>query len=268
MDPSLNELRFIDSHAHINLLPEPLESLQQQFLSKNIRYILVPGFDLSSSKQAVSLAESNDWIIPSAGIHPHDAFPDWSDSLLLIQEYAKQKKIAAVGEIGLDGVRSKSLPSDQIKLLEEQLQIAREYRLPVIIHNREQDEAIDKTLSSFPELIGILHCYSSEEKLALAKIEQGWFISFSFNITYPKSDFLRNLIKKIPLRSLLLETDSPYLPPVEDRGKRNNTPSNIPRLYHWVSEWLSIPIQDVCEALMKNFTHLFSSYLEVHDGRS
>ena len=267
MDPSLNELRLIDSHAHINLLPESLEVLQPKFQACQIRYVLVPGFDLTSSIQAVTLAEHHHWIVPSAGIHPHDAFPDWSDSIATIKQLSQQKKIAAIGEIGLDGVRSKSQLPDQYKLLEEQLEIASEYQLPVIIHNREQDQMIGKILDSFPELIGILHCYSSEEELALAKIEQGWFISFSFNITYPKNAHLRNLLKKIPLRSLLLETDSPYLPPAEDRGKRNNSPANIPRLYQWVSECLSIPIQDVSEALWKNFIHLFSTYLEAHDGR-
>jgi TatD DNase family protein len=258
--PLSNELYFVDSHAHINLLKDSPEHLKTALEQKNVRWVLVPGYDLPSSKQAMALAKNHDWILPAVGIHPHDAFPDWTASLSFIRAQAMLHKITAIGEIGLDSVRSKSLPENQIRLLEEQLQIAEEFQLPVLIHNREQDKEVDSVLDQFPKVKGILHCYSSPEALALKKMEQGWLISFSFNITYPKSDFLRDLLKKIPLSSLLLETDSPYLSPLPDRGKRDNSPLNIPILYQWVSECLSIPLEVLCEKLMGNFTGLFLSY--------
>ncbi|MCE5222615.1 TatD family hydrolase [bacterium] len=266
MAPLSSEVYFVDTHAHINLLKDSSEHLQTALEQKNVKWVLVPGYDLPSSKQAVALARNHDWILPAVGIHPHDAFPDWTSCLSFIREQADLHKIAAIGEIGLDRVRSKSLPENQIRLLEEQLQIAEEFQLPVIIHNREQDQEVESVLDQFPNVKGILHCYSSPETLALKKIEQGWLISFSFNITYPKSDFLRDLLKKIPLSSLLLETDSPYLAPLFDRGKRDNSPLNIPILYQWVSEWLSIPLEVLCEKLMGNFTRLLlSNWRTSHD---
>lgn len=268
MVPSLNEPCFIDSHAHINLLKGSSDQLAISLQQENVKWVVVPGFDLRSSQEAVLLAEKYQWIVPAAGIHPHDAFPDWSDSLLYIRELALHQKIAAIGEIGLDGIRSQSHADHQMKMLEEQLQIADDFHLPVLIHNREKDLDIERILDNFPRVKGILHCYSSPENLALKKAEQGWFISFSFNITYPKSILLRELLTKLPISSLLLETDSPYLSPLPDRGKRDNSPVNIPILYKWVSEWLSIPLEGLCETLLQNFTGLFSSYRRVSYARS
>lgn len=258
MDPSLNESSYLDSHAHINLLHDSPVQLGIALKQKRVKWVVVPGFDLKSSQEAVELAKDHAWILPAAGIHPHDAFPDWSPSLRFIREKANNREIIAIGEIGLDGVRSNSLPQHQIALLEEQLQIAEDSKLPVLIHNREKDSEIEAILGHFPSVKGVLHCYSSPEKLALTKAKEGWLISFSFNITYSKSDYLRTLIRKLPLSSLLLETDSPYLSPLEDRGKRENTPLNIPALYQWLSDWLSIPLETICEQLIRNFMYLFS----------
>ncbi len=214
---------FIDTHAHLNL-PEfdpDREEVINRAKDSGINYILVPGIDLPSSRTAVELAERFPILHAAVGIHPHEAKRFRERDLLKLKEFAQRPQVKAIGEIGLDFYRKLSSPQEQVVAFRAQIRLAKELDLPIVVHSRG---AVEETLRILKDesrgLRGVLHCFEGTKEQAERVLALGLYISFTGQVTFPRSKVLE-VAKLIPLGKLLLETDSPYLAPLPQRGKRN-----------------------------------------------
>ena len=216
---------FIDTHAHLFFenFKDDIDEVINRALESGVDYIVVPATDLKTAREAISLSEKYKQVYATVGIHPHDT-KDWDESLIQqIEELAKHPKVVAIGEIGLDYYYDFSPQDQQIKAFKSQLDLAIELELPVVIHNRDSDGDMMDIIQSYcgTGLKAQFHCYNGSLADALEFLKMNHFISFTGNITFKKSDGLREILKHIDLNHLMLETDSPFMTPVPFRGKRN-----------------------------------------------
>ena len=192
--------------------------------------MLCAGVDLASSEQVVRLAGRFPEVYAAVGFHPHEASKLSPGDLTRLGELSSQPKVVAVGEIGLDYHYDRSPRDVQRRTLQSQLDLAAELRLPVVIHNRDSSEDMWVLLSEWAAQaasdyrgrpLGMLHCFSDDLEAAHRYVELGFYISLACTVTYPKSHHARAVAAGLPLDRLLIETDSPYLPPQTRRGQRN-----------------------------------------------
>ena len=229
----MTTLGLIDSHTHLQdeIFDDNRKKVIARAREEGVEHIFVCGEDISSSQAAIKLAQKDPRITAMVGFHPHNASEATLGKLDQVKELARNKEVCAIGEIGLDFYRNISPPKIQHDIFESQLSIAAEIGLPVSIHSRNAENELRPHLKNFVhksqrEIHGILHCFSGNLKLALEYYEQGFLISFAGPLTYPKNSELREMASQLPNEALLLETDSPALPPQKYRGKTNE-PSYI-----------------------------------------
>jgi TatD DNase family protein len=215
--------RLIDTHCHLDFpeFNQDRDEVIRRSKEQGIDYIINIGSSFQGSVKSLGLANQYDFIYATIGIHPHEAdkFDKKEESALI--EFLKQKKVVAVGEIGLDYYKNYSRPENQRVLFTSLLKLAKDFSLPLVIHSRN---AHDDTLKALKEILPakvVVHCFSGTEDFLKQCLELGFFVSFTCNITYKKADDLRRLVKITPLERLLLETDAPFLAPQGFRGKRN-----------------------------------------------
>jgi TatD DNase family protein len=219
---------LVDSHCH--LADPDFDADRDQVIARarkaGVKYLLVIGTGPSYREigAALKVAEQNEGVYAATGIHPHDARHFSGAALSELRQFARNPKCLALGEIGLDYHYENSLRKIQEEILIQQLELAREVTLPVIIHCREAwpgFRAIIKEHWRSSALRGILHCFSGSLEDAFDLIDCGFMVSFAGNLTFKNAGGLRETAKQIPVERLLTETDSPYLAPVPYRGKRN-----------------------------------------------
>lgn len=249
---------LIDSHCHLYLgsWADNLRLILQDAESNGVGKIISPGIDLDTSQKCIEIAEIYDDIYAAAGIHPHDAKDAQSDYLDSLRKMLKQPKVVAVGEIGLDFYRNISDADIQFKIFREQLKLAQDSDLPVIIHNRNSDKDIIETLKDFKSVRGVAHCFSSDLATAEKFLEMGFYISFAGNLTYKNSD-LPDVAKEIPLYRLLVETDAPYLSPMPFCGKENQ-PGRVKYVAEKLAECKGIDFDEIEEVTQNNTETLFN----------
>jgi len=216
---------LIDSHAHLDMdeFNEDIEKVLERALNGGIANIITVGIDIPSSLKALEMANRYDFIYSSIGYHPHNADSVDTSSLEELSRLAKEPKVVAWGEIGLDFFRRYSTPEKQIAAFEQQLDLAFQYNLPVIIHDRNAHDEIYTILNKKRDKKskGVIHCFSGNYDLAMALIDIGYYISIPGTVTYSKAVEVREVASGIPIDRLLVETDAPFLAPVPKRGKRN-----------------------------------------------
>ena len=256
---------FIDTHAHLNF-PEILDDINgviARAVDSGIGYIIVPATNLRSSLDVIELVQKHDILYGAIGIHPTELEDFHDKHLHEIDELAASEKIIAVGEIGLDYYWKPYDKELQQYVLKSQLQIASSKNLPVILHNRESSEDLMKIITEFTEsgtnLTGQFHSFSGDEVMAKKCIETGFYISFTGNLTYKaREDTLTayEIVKNTSLEHLLLETDTPYLPPVPYRGKRNE-PSFLKHTAEKIAGLKEISVEEVGRITTANAKKLF-----------
>ena len=239
---------LIDTHAHLFFenFKEDVDEVIQRAKDNGVDFIVVPATDIKTAKEAITLAEKYEQIYATVGIHPHDT-KDWNESLLVeIEELAKHPKVVAIGEIGLDYYYDFSPQDQQIKAFKSQLDLATKLQLPVVIHNRDSDGDMMDIIQSYcgTGLKAQFHCYNGSLSDALEFMKMNHFISFTGNITFKKSDGLREILSRIDLNHLMLETDSPFMTPVPFRGKRNE-PSYVSYVAQQVADVHKISMEEV-----------------------
>ncbi len=212
---------MIDSHAHLTdrKYEKDLTQVLQRARSSGINAIINVGFDLESSREGIELAENHDWIFAAVGFHPHDASKLDKKALEELEKMSSHPKVVAIGEIGLDFYRNLSPRHVQEEAFRLQLELARRVDLPVIIHDRDAHRKVISILKE-SSVRGVLHCFSGDINIARQGLELGFHISFAGPVTYDGKK-AAEIIRKMPLERLLIETDCPYLAPVPFRGKRN-----------------------------------------------
>jgi len=249
-------VQLIDSHSHIygdefsNDFNEMLERASQA----GLKTIIVVGTDLESSKKAIELSKKHDNIFCAIGVHPHDAENLGDDIYEKFELLAKEnEKVVAIGEIGLDFYRNLSPRNEQEKVFRNFIKLGRALNLPLIIHDRDAHNELILILEQekAEEVGGILHCFSGNIEMAEKAIQMGFYISIPGTITYKNSEPLREVVKKIKIEHLLVETDSPYLSPEPYRGKRNE-PANVRITAEKIAEIKGLTLEDVARITTLN----------------
>lgn len=251
---------YIDTHAHLfypNFNGE-LDQIIERAQNSGVDAILVPGTDIPTSIQAIELSKQYERLYTAAGVHPHET-KEWNDELInQIETLTKNKKVVAIGEIGLDYYYDFSPREVQLKAFRAQIELALKLDLPVIVHNRDSNDDIMEIIREYADtsLRAQFHCFAGSEKDAKELIGIGHFISFPGNVTFKKADNIRRILKSIPPENLLLETDSPFMTPVPYRGKRNE-PSYIPIIAETISEIHDISLDELAKITSYNTYKLF-----------
>jgi len=251
---------FIDTHAHLFYpnFSEDLEEVINNARQSDVNYILVPATDLVSAEKVIELTERFETVYGAIGIHPHDT-KDWHPSLIpKIEKLIKHRKIVAVGEIGLDYYYDFSPREKQIEAFKAQIELALKSDLPVIIHNRDSDEDMMNIIRSYcgAGLKAQFHCFNGSLENAMELVSMNYMISFTGNITFKKADDLRNTARHIPPENLLLETDSPFMTPVPNRGKRNE-PANVKLVAEELARIHNLRVEDIARITSFNAFRTF-----------
>ena len=218
---------IFDTHAHYDddAFDEDRDTLLGEIFSSGICCITDVGASVKSSKSAVALSKMWPQIYAAVGVHPDSTADMTEEDIETLRSLAQEKKVVAIGEIGLDYYWDNSPREVQKKWFERQLALAREVDLPVIIHSRE---AAKDTMDIMREAAkagntGVIHCYSYAAPMAKEYVSMGFFIGIGGVLTFKNARVIKEVASEIPLSSIVLETDSPYLAPVPYRGKRNNS---------------------------------------------
>jgi TatD DNase family protein len=248
---------IFDSHAHYDdeRFDEDRDELLLRLNNDGVVGIINCGTTAESSRFSVKLAEKYPFIYAACGIHPNDADKIKSGDFAIVTDLMKNKKVVAVGEIGLD-YHYDIVPRDvQINLFEKQLNAAQYLDKPVIVHNRDSHNDILKLVKKYKPR-GVLHCYSGSAEMAKEILKLDMYLGFGGAVTFKKAKKAIEVIKITPIERILLETDCPYMTPEPFRGKRNDS-SYILYTAQKIAEIKNIPVQDVIRITAKNTKDLF-----------
>ena len=217
---------LFDTHTHFDA--EQFDADRDEVLSglpaRGVSLAVNPGCDIPSSRAAIALAEKYPFLYAAIGYHPENCGPYVESDLEIFREMAKNPKVVAIGEIGLDYYWEENPPKEfQQQVFRAQMQLARELDLPVIVHDREAHADSLAIVKEFPDVRGVFHCYSGSVELAKELVKLGWMISFTGVLTYKNARKAVEVAEAIPIEHLMIETDSPYMAPVPHRGKRNDS---------------------------------------------
>ena len=262
---------LFDTHAHYDdsWFDGDREQLLSSMQEHNVGLILNPGCDVETSKTAVQLAHTHDFMYAAVGIHPEYSVGVTDADIDTIRTLAADPKVKAIGEIGLDYYWEKRSPEttppreQQKLLLRKQLELARELQLPVIIHDRDAHEDCfeivkdyaDLIVADFPDVRGVYHCYSGSLEMAKEILKLGWNLSFTGVITYGRAKKARRVIEGIPMDRIMIETDSPYLTPEPERlaeGRVRNSSLFVHRVAEQIANFKGISVQEVEEITTAN----------------
>ncbi|QSX04764.1 TatD family hydrolase [Sedimentibacter sp. zth1] len=251
---------LIDSHAHLDdeKFDEDRDELINLLKQNGVELVLNPGCDVKTSERSIQLSEKYDMIYAAVGTHPEDADKMDEETLELYKKYALNKKVLAIGEIGLDYYYDNSPREYQRKWFREQVKLAKQLDMPYIVHDRDAHEDVFNIMKEehYSGARGILHCYSGNIELAKEFIKMGFLISLGGPVTFKNSKVSKKVAFEIPLEHLLIETDSPYLAPEPFRGKRNQ-----PALVKYVAEEIAkikgVSYDEVVNKTNSNFKRLF-----------
>ncbi len=251
---------LIDSHCHIDdaRFDVDRDVMMNRARNAGVEHFVTIGCDLETSLAAVALADKHPFISATVGVHPHEVKliqEGWYDELRLL---GRSARVVAYGEIGLDYHYDHSPRDVQRIRFREQIQLARELKLPIVIHTREAQEDTITILKEekASELGGVFHCFSGDAWLAKDALDLGFYLSFSGVVTFQNAVMLREIVKTVPLDRILVETDSPYLTPAPYRGKRNE-PAYVRQVAEKIAEIHGISVQEVEDATSGNASSLF-----------
>ncbi|MCB2191107.1 MAG: TatD family hydrolase [Deltaproteobacteria bacterium] len=256
-------MKLIDTHAHLDLLDDPMAAFERA-KQAGVGQIITVGIDLESSRRAADFSRDLLGVFCTVGLHPSEATkasPDlWAELKLL----ALTVSAVAVGECGLDYYRDRSPRHLQREVFNAQIELALDLGLPLVVHDREAHKDVLNMLakSGAERVGGVVHCFSGDAVLAEELVSLGFSLGITGVITYKKSDELRALVKKVPLTKLLIETDCPYLSPEPYRGKPNE-PAYVTHTHEALAKALGISAEEVGSVTTDNARRLFSlPYME------
>ena len=250
-------LCLIDTHAHLDSRDYDADraAVIARAFALSIGVITI-GVDLDSSGEALRLAERHRYVWAAAGIHPHEARSASDSVLSSLSGLAEKPGVVAIGEIGLDYYRDLSPRRQQRAAFVEQLVIAQELDLPVVIHNRESTRDLLGILEKRSPHRGVIHSFLGDGTLAQEFISMGFHLGIGGPITFNKNDAVRNAVADVPLGRIVVETDCPYLTPVPHRGKRNE-PSYVRYVAEMIAVVKGVPLEEVERRTTENAKVLF-----------
>jgi len=252
---------MIDSHCHLDHEPlfNDLENILKRSKEVGIEKLLTICTTFESFVKIKQLVKKDDIIFGTYGIHPHEAKNDKVTKKLIIDEISANEKIIGIGETGLDFYYNFSDKKDQIKSFEEHIKASIELKIPLIIHSRNAEDEMLEIFNEYKkhDLKILMHCFTGSKKFAESLLDLNAYFSASGIITFKNSTDLQETFKSIPLEKTLIETDSPYLAPVPNRGKKNE-PSFVRFTAEKLAEIKDIPIPELVKCTTSNFNKLFN----------
>ena len=252
-------MKLFESHAHLYFedFDNDRDELIEKLLASDIEGIVNAGVDLHTSEQCIALAEKYAKIYAACGFHPNDLDKIHIDEVNSLKTLIQHDKVVAIGETGIDLFRDRVPLEIQKRFFIKQLEIALENNFPVIIHSRAAERETMNVINEVSnKYSGVFHCYAGGIDTAYKLIEKGFYISFTGSITYKNND-REDVVKEIPLENMLLETDSPFLTPVPNRGKRND-PSNLKYIAEKIALIKGISVEEVARVTTANSKKLFN----------
>ncbi len=264
-----NQYIFCDTHCHLDMpaFSEDFDDVLQRAEDAQLEFVVIPALDCETAKNALKFANQRpDFFFVCVGIHPTYSAKVDPTCLSQLASLAVQPGVVAIGEIGLDYHWDYATPAQQKTVLLPQLQLARELNLPLVIHNRDAAEDLGPILLEWQASLpaahplktrpGVMHSYTGPEKLARDLAEAGFYFGIGGPVTYKNGKDKQSLVAMLPREKILLETDSPYLPPHPHRGKRNE-PAFIPLIAAKVAEIWGVSTEEVGRSTTANARRLF-----------
>ena len=250
---------LFDTHAHYD--DESFDADRDAVLTalpeQGVGLILNPGCDVESSRKAVQYAAAYPHVYAAVGIHPENCGGYTAGDLAALKKLAQQPGVAAIGEIGLDYYWAENPPRElQQQVLRDQLALARELALPVIIHDREAHADTLAIIREFPGITGGFHCFSGSPEMAQELLKLGWYLGFDGPVTYKNARRAPEVAAVTPLDRMLIETDSPYMTPVPYRGKRNDS-GYVHLVAEKLAEWKGVTPEEMARITTENGKRLF-----------
>ena len=250
---------FFDTHAHYDdeKFDPDREELLARLPAEGVSLVLDPGCTVESSEAAAALAERFPHVYAAAGIHPEECAGAGEAELNAVRALCRREKVVAVGEIGLDYYWPENPPREfQREIFRRQLELALELDMPVIVHDRDAHGDCLEIVRDYPGLRGVFHCYSGSAETARELLRLGWYLGFDGPITYKNAKKALEVLRITPLDRILLETDSPYLPPVPHRGERNDS-RNLRFIAEKAAAEKGIDPEKLAAAALENGKRLF-----------
>ena len=240
---------LFDTHAHYDdeRFDEDRDALLASMPENNVGLILNPGCDVETSRKAVSYANRYPFVYAAVGLHPENIEAGWTDALAEIRRLAKSEpRVRAIGEIGLDYYWEKDerARARQQVVFARQMELARELKMPVIVHDRDAHADCLEITRRYPDVTGVYHCYAGHVEMARELLERGYYLSFTGVITFKNAKKAVEVIREVPIERLMIETDSPYMAPEPHRGTRNDS-SNLSYVAARIAEIKGVSVQEV-----------------------
>lgn len=246
---------FIDTHCHISKEDyDDIEKVINEAKDNQVEYLIICGCDKKGIKESIEIANNHDNIFLEIGYHPSEVLTTTDEDLEELKTLAKNNKVVAIGEIGLDYYWNKDNKEKQRDIFRKQLSLAEELNLPVVIHTREAIEETYQILKEY-NVKGVMHCFSGSKEMAEKFINLGFLLGIGGVLTF-KNSKLYQVVEEIPLNKLVLETDSPYLTPEPHRGETNQS-AYIPLIAEKIADIKNISVKEVEEETTKNAISLF-----------
>ena len=250
---------IFDTHAHYDdpAFDADREDVLSALPSGGVGLVIDPGCTLEISRAAVVLAAAHPWVYAAVGIHPEECAGTTEEDYAALRQLARQDRVVAIGEIGLDYYWEGNPPRDlQQQVFRRQLELAAELDLPVIIHDREAHSDSLSIVLEYPHVRGVFHCFSGSPEMAAELLKRGWYLGFDGPVTYKNARRAPEVAAITPLDRMLVETDSPYLPPVPFRGKRNDS-RYLPHVLAKLAEWKGVSPEELERITWENGLRLF-----------
>lgn len=250
---------LFDTHAHYDAeqFGQDRNAVLAGLPARGVSLVVNPGCDVPTSRTAVELAHAWPFLYAAVGYHPENCAPYDPAELDLFRDWAKDPKVVAVGEIGLDYYWEENPPKErQQQVFRDQMALAEELDLPVIVHDREAHGDSLAIVKGFPEVTGVFHCFSGSPEMAEELLRRGWYLGFDGPITYKNARRAPEVAAVTPLDRIVIETDAPYLSPAPHRGKRNDS-RNLPYIVEKLAEWKGVTPEEMAEITFENGLRLF-----------
>ena len=249
---------YFDTHAHYDsgAFNADRYEILGSMPESNVGLIVDPGCDLESSRAAIALAERFEFIYAAVGWHPEDMDKLSEEAYAELERLAEHPKCVAIGEIGLDYYWDDTHKAEQTVLFRRQIELALRLNKPVIVHDREAHGDCMEIVRDYPALRGVFHCYSGSAEMAAELLKRGWYLGFDGPITYKNARKAIEVLEMCPLDKMVIETDSPYLTPVPNRGKRNDS-RQLEFVVRKIAEVKGLSAENVEELTYTNGKKLF-----------
>ncbi len=247
---------FTDTHCHLynEYYEEGIDSVYEKMEQSKINRVINNGCDAKSNKEVIELLGKYSWMYGAIGIHPESADTYTKEDLKYVEEHINDPRVVAIGEIGLDYYWTKDNKEKQKELFEYQLALAERVNKPVIIHSREATQDTIDLLKKY-KVTGVIHSFSGSYETACIYIKMGYLLGINGVITF-KNCNLKDVVEKLDLGNIVLETDSPYLTPVPYRGKRND-PSHVWEIAEYIAELKGVCVEEVSKETNGNIARCF-----------